>query len=478
MIKHLILALVLCLLLTGCVGVTEKTTTDATVGGNTATGQTANTSAPVGSDSPVTDNTKKGREFLVLENGEMRISAEIVLFESDNADAIEKAQTDAITKFIGAYTNGEFSLARQQKDIDKLGDFSILSIDIDAELSHADSNLISIVYMGELTDKGEAHPTQLVFSLNLDAHTLEPINFSEQYKIGDEMYALYSSASATAMTLKWGDKYEEEVGSFADVVCKAEDFQGKIADGSIVVYFTENDVVLSFPIEYILGGHIEIGVPHVQLDTIKADESPLKVLTETADYSITYESYAETPDEADYYISTLKDDGMMVSMYLGTYKIAEVRRGKIINADINGDKTKEIIVHMEISGNGGMLTEICRMNAGIIERIATVEPIGIELLCEYKNGKKARIYSQTAKFSQEVDITNIFSTEAFDNKGMATLNGAVSIKPIHDVSVVDGKLVCTASLCLDSDVPQFDITLSVTLTGGEHTLTPTKILPL
>lgn len=477
--KQLIIAAVLCVLLTGCTGTAKETVqNDSGAGAPVTSSQGAVTSGSAVTEAPVIDSTRKDRAFLTFENSEMRISAELVLFDSENKDALEKVQIDALKKYISSQTGSELALERQPKDIVRLGDFSNLSIDLDADLTLSDSDTISIVYTGELTDKAAAHPTHLVFSLNLDARTLEQISFSEKYKVGEEMYGLYASASAAAMTEKWGEKYEEEVGSFSDVICKAEDFSGKIADGSIVAYYTENDIVLSFPLEYVLGGHIEVAVPHVQLDAIKTDLTPLKVLVESGDYSITYESYTETPDEADYYLSARGNDKMMTSMYLGTFKTKEVSDGKILTTDIDGDKKKEIIINMEISGNGATLTSIYKIKDDMLEHCTEIDTLGIELLCEYKNGKKARIYSEKPKFSQEIDISKVFSAEFFDKNGKATGNGSVSIKEIHGISVTEGKLVCTAGLCLDDGVAQFNINFTISVSDGKYSLTPSKILPI
>ncbi len=470
--KQLIILAAVCVLLTGCTGAAGNTEGNASEESDITTKSTAVTSRPQGTEVPVIDSTRKDRAFLALDTAERQISAELVLLDGESKDALEAVQKDALTRYINTLAESELSLTRQAKDIEKFKDFSVMSIDLDAELTLCDTDMISIMYTGEAVFKDAAQPVHLAFSLNLDAHTLKEVSFSERYMVGEEMYGMFASASAEAMTAKWGEKYEEEVGSFADAVCKSEDFSARIADGSIIVYYTENDAVLSFPIASELGGRIEVAVPHVQLDFLKADTSPLKVLTESGDYSITYESFPDIPDTADYYISAIGSDSFTVSRYLGNFPIRAVTHASLLESDVDGDKKKEIILNMAVSSEGSTLTAVFKMNGGVLEECAVIDLTKLTFKCEYINGKKAKLSSEDGKYTQEFDISAVFDAGAFDKNGKAAGEGIVSIKSIAEIKQENGKVICSAVFTLDG-INAGEIQLVLSVKDGEYLLTPT-----
>ncbi len=472
--KHLIAVIALSLLLAGCSSSTSEAGTESTANDGQVTQADVQTQqAPP----PVIEITRKDRAYLTLDTDENIISAEVVVFDSDSSDKLEQLQTDAIKQYIEKLTDKHFELSRLEKDETKQKDFSVMSIDLDAELKFTDESTISLVYTGTLTSKDAADPMQLFYSLNLDAKSLEPILFSESYIIGEDLYQVFADNSAAAMTAKWGEGYAEEIGSFSDAVCDAASFKAGIEDGSIVHYYTDTKVGLSFPLPSALGGHIEIEVPYVQLDLLKyaSDTTGTNVLMREGLYKVYYEVFPETPNEADYFISAITNDSTLVSVYMGTYTIRDVSAGAILVADTDSDHREEIVVNINTSQEGESLTRIYRFESNMLE-LVTELTVQKNISCEYQNGKKVKLTSEDGSFKYEADISTLFDNSAFDKNGKAIGDGILGIKPIRDIKLNGQKVECVATITLDT-IDAFDITYSLRVKDGVYMLTPVSAAP-
>ena len=486
--KHLITALVLSLLLVGCSGNSESNSTgksNETADTNIEQSTQGDTQTSADTELPgVIEVLPKDRAYLTLDTPDNLVSAEIVLFDSENKEKLEQAQEDALSKYINESIGEQFTLTRLERDETKGKDFLVMSIDLDAELKFMDDSMISIVYTGMLTDKGSAHPTHLFYSLNLDTEKLEPVAFSDTYTIGEELYNVFADHSAEAMAAKWGENYLTELGSFSDVVCNAESFASGIMDGSIMYYYTENNVGLSFPLPFVLGGHIEVEVPYVQLDLYKdtpSNNSGTNVLMSNGSFKVYYETFPETPNEADYFISAVfispeTNDSTVVSVYLGTYSIREVSAGEILLADVDRDHSEEVVVRFQTSDEGSSRTLVYRLEEAMLERIAEIKAPS-DIKCEYQNGKKVKLTSTLGAFSLEADISGLFDNSAFDKDGKAIGDGIATVKSINKIRLNGETLECVATLALDA-IDAFDVTYKLSVKDGEYTLSPISAVPL
>lgn len=427
---------------------------------------------------PVIEVVRKDRAYLTLDTEQVIISAEIVVLEDEQNAKLEQAQTDALKKYIYELTRGEFELALCERYTVKGKDFLSMSLDLDAELKLMDDNVISIVYAGELTDKSAAHPTHLFYSLNLDADTLEPVLFSDTYIIDGQLYDIVCENSAEAMTEKWGENYAAELGNFADVICDAERFAAGIADGSIYHYYTEDKVGMSFSVPFVLGGHIEIEVPYILLDPLKYanDSASTNLLMSEGPYKVFYETFPDSPNEADYFISAQTNDGTLVSVYLGTYLIRDVSAGGIIAGDIDRDSREEVVIHVKTSQEGDSMTLAFRLEGNMLERIADIKTEN-DILCEYQNGKKAKLTNTAGSFTHEADITGLFDNAVFDKNGKATCDGLVTVGQIREIRLNGTTIEYVATIALDT-IDALDIVYTLSAKDGEYVLTPVSAAPV
>ena len=483
--KYLAAAMAAVVLLSGCSGGSGDSDGLGSSGGSgeVSTDSVTETervtqSADTEQTPPVIEVVRKDRAYLTLDTEQVIISAEIVVLEDEQNAKLEQAQTDALKKYIYELTRGEFELALCERDTVKGKDFLSMSLDLDAELKLMDDNVISIVYAGELTDKSAPHPTHLFYSLNLDADTLEPIVFSEAYIVDKLLYDVFAENSDEAMTAKWGESYAAELGTFADVVCSEEDFISGIADGSICHYYTEDKVGLSFSLPFVLGGHIEVEVPYVLLDALKhtSDKTGTTELMQEGLYTVFYESFPDSPSEADYFISAQTNDGTLVSVYLGTYVIRDVSAGGIIVADIDSDNREEVVIHLSTSQDGDRMTLAFRLEGNMLERIADIKTEN-DILCEYQNGKKAKLTNTAGTFSREADITGLFDNAVFDKNGKATCDGLVTVGQIREIRLNGTKIEYVATIALDT-IDALDIVYTLSAKDGEYVLTPVSVSPI
>ncbi|PKM62084.1 MAG: hypothetical protein CVU97_06355 [Firmicutes bacterium HGW-Firmicutes-21] len=140
---------------------------------------------------------------------------------------------------------------------------------------------------------------------------------------------------------------------------------------------------------------------------------------------------------------------------LGTFDKMVLQAGNLALADIDGDGVDEIIVHFEVSGNGGTITRIYKVINGSIILFSDLDEFDTGFTSEYENDFKLLISNKYTEFTKLLDISGLFIPDAFDENGRAVLDDNIYTDPFLSCEVKysdqDGKyhLYCTQAVTLE-----------------------------
>ncbi len=160
--------------------------------------------------------------------------------------------------------DADFTLEKSASDVaDKGRDYTGCYLEARPRVAYRSEQLISIVFEGMYNKKGAAHPIHFLWALNYDPQTLEALSFSQQYQVDGALYSAFSEAAEKEIRADCGGKWPEGWGSFAEEICSEERFlEGLSQEGDFHHYFTADGVVISFPVPYALGDHMEALLPY------------------------------------------------------------------------------------------------------------------------------------------------------------------------------------------------------------------------
>ena len=210
----------------------------------------------------------KGKEYLICNSDSTVGSVEIFLFEGKSAAAIKNLQTEIIFRFFPKQGYDNITLKNSKTDVDKTKDYSELGFDLDCRLALMSEDIISIVYSGNLTMKGSAHPSNLFLTLNFDPKTCELISVADRYHTDSRMYDVIMDNAEPYLKKAWGDSWKEIDPEWA--FCSREDFESTLEGGSdINAYFTEDGIGFCFSVPSALGSHVEIELKEELIEHLK-----------------------------------------------------------------------------------------------------------------------------------------------------------------------------------------------------------------
>ena len=147
--------------------------------------------------------------------------------------------------------------------------------------------------------------------------------------------------------------------------------------------------------------------------------------------------------------------GAFIIHELGTFDKMALEEGNLTLADIDGDGIDEIIVHFEVSGNGGTITRVYKVENSSIILFSDLDEFDTGFTSEYENDYKLRISNKNTGYSELLDISDLFIPDAFDENGKAIIDEAIYPLPFSSCearySAQDGKyhLYCAQTATLD-----------------------------
>ena len=225
-----------------------------------------------------TGNVQTSSGVYLIEN----TSQNMISLQIPKLDAMTQEECDFLEKFITNKVferSGEiFQLKRQDKDISSTKrDYTGYYIDVDSQVTYRTDDCVSVVFQGLYNKKSAAHPTHLLYAVNYHPDTLEVVSFDETYLLTDELYDTFARLAVANILEGTGGVWPSSWGPFDGIICTKESFfTGMKAGKEFDYYYTATGVVISYPVTFVMGDHLEVEIPYESLP-LKEDNCRLVV---------------------------------------------------------------------------------------------------------------------------------------------------------------------------------------------------------
>lgn len=136
------------------------------------------------------------------------------------------------------------------------------SLTLDHEVTYQTENLVSIVFRGMYHASDAAHPTNILFSINLSPILGSRIYLRKLYSIDQALYQEFSAAATQALLSQMDGQWPDGWGSFSETLCDWERFRlGMYQESDFHWYCTPEGITVSYPVPHSLGDHQEVTLP-------------------------------------------------------------------------------------------------------------------------------------------------------------------------------------------------------------------------
>ena len=135
-------------------------------------------------------------------------------------------------------------------------------LELDYAITYANEQFISIIITGMAYVKPSAHPTQILFTINIDLEDVSRILLRDVYEIDNEFLNVYKEAfrSEEPERSKILDNYE-----YGDDFLLDDLMQSDSLFVAVQTYFTDDSLGISLPVAFVIGGHVEIEIPYEEI---------------------------------------------------------------------------------------------------------------------------------------------------------------------------------------------------------------------
>ena len=116
---------------------------------------------------------------------------------------------------------------------------------------------------------------------------------------------------------------------------------------------------------------------------------------------------------------------------LGDWEVHVLQNGDLFLADLNGDGVDEIVLFMEVTGNGGAIAQVFKVEENEIILLHDLNEVDIDLETIYQDGYIMLLENASVGFSEGIHIEKEFGPEHFDKNGRFTGASQVFLDPIH-----------------------------------------------
>ncbi len=145
------------------------------------------------------------------------------------------------------------------------GEYTEYILELVGETAYNGDDFISVVYKGIYNNKTAAHPTNMCFSVNLNAEA-ERVYFVDLYLISDELYDVFAKYAQDEIDRK----YEGYGLSVEDMLCTKDSFISGIEnESSVNFYMTEDSVGFIYSVPHAVGDYQTVEVPLSELEEFK-----------------------------------------------------------------------------------------------------------------------------------------------------------------------------------------------------------------
>lgn len=136
------------------------------------------------------------------------------------------------------------------------------SLTLDYEITYQTDNLVSIVFQGMYNASDAAHPTNILFSVNLSPLLGNRIYLRKLYSIDQALYQDFCTNATQALLSQTGGQWPEGWDNSRDFLFSWGYFQlGMYQERDFSWYCTPEGITVSYPVPHALGDHQEVTLP-------------------------------------------------------------------------------------------------------------------------------------------------------------------------------------------------------------------------
>lgn len=120
---------------------------------------------------------------------------------------------------------------------------------------------------------------------------------------------------------------------------------------------------------------------------------------------------------------------------LGNWDYMVLQNGSLIVMDIDSDNIDEIVLFMEVTGNGGTIANIFEISNNAIVLLYDLNEYDLNLETKYADGYNMILNHKRSSFSCEIDISREFGLDFFDENGKLLSNTEIFTLPINSLKI-------------------------------------------
>ena len=138
---------------------------------------------------------------------------------------------------------------------------------------HTETNL-SIIFKGWFDKKLVAHPTNLLFTLNIDIEKNERVYLKNKYLINSKLYDTFVYFSQQQLKANANNEWLDNLERFSQDICTEDSFlKGLDAENEFYTYFTNDCIGICYPVPFSLGNYMVTEIPYSCVDTLSISYS-------------------------------------------------------------------------------------------------------------------------------------------------------------------------------------------------------------
>lgn len=212
-----------------------------------------------------TDGTNAAPRYLTKNTDGDLICIELPSFEGEDAQTLDRVVQDYVQQKLEQITGTVFQLMPSAaKPTAEDPDYSNYWIELEVSQIAAEGSHRSFLFEGILNCKTAAHPADLFFVLNVDIDSCQKIWFRDRYAIDGDLYQTFAKAAYDRFVEDAGG-WPEGWGSFEEELCSETAFlDGLRSESGFSWYPVEEGVIVSYPVSFSMGDHMEVLVPLAQ----------------------------------------------------------------------------------------------------------------------------------------------------------------------------------------------------------------------
>lgn len=178
-----------------------------------------------------------------------------------------------------------------------------------------------------------------------------------------------------------------------------------------------------------------ISIPQLGMDNYSVYHQTSGNITDnkkTEMIAVVSEKVETDKTEANFYLVVSIND-KFIKYDLGKWECRALEQGFIDAVDVDNDGIDEIVLFLEVTGNGATLAQIYKVDNHSLFLFFDFNLFDKKIVAEYKNQYLLNLSYAPVGFSTDYNISKEFSPDKFDQNGKAIVESTIFYLPISDV---------------------------------------------